>query len=683
MGDNIGTISHSYATGAVAGKEKVVGGLAGYNIGTVTHSYASGPVSGKADDVGGLVGKNASKVTASFANGAVSGSEDNVGGLVGDNLGTVTVSYAAGAVSGTGNNVGGLAGANSGTVRSAYAVGDVSGNASVGGLIGNNTATVEYSYAASDSVTGQVSTSTGGLIGSISGGSVSVTDSYWDTTIGPSSSARGSGRPTSELQTPTGYTGIYEDWDDGDEGSVWDFGTASQYPALKADLNGDGTATVGEFGSQRSSGGSVQTASSTLATPTPAATPTPTLAPPEGSPTGLSAARDGFTVSGSWNAVKFATSYDVELLKHTSLGEMTVEQTTTGVTALAASFKLSSVASFSDSHVVRVTAKNAGGSSESVDSSVVTPPDPPAMTASVTGARSFDDTGGLTVINLTWDAVEGATHYLLNYYVHDGSDEWHRHTNDITGTSFTMTGLQETMGYTLAVMAVKHYREGNLLVRHGHGWKNSGLVEAPAPPALTESVTGTRSADGKQITVSWVAVEGATQYSLNYYVEDDGNDEWFRYTDDIVGTSFTMTGLQPTRAYTVAIQSVTQYQGNGFTRSFADGWKNSDKIHAPPGKPTSVSTNKYGSASSPRVRVSWTIPGFRGTGPDSAADKISYNIYCRSNSGASWDKVASGLTSSSGSLNPSYTVLNNLTCWRYTGEVAVSATNVVEGEMGK
>ena len=274
VGDNTGTISHSYATGAVAGKEKVVGGLAGYNIGTVTHSYASGPVSGKDSDVGGLVGKNASKVTASYANAAVSGSKDYVGGLVGNNLGTVTVSYASGAVSGTGtgagNNVGGLAGANSGTVRSAYAVGDVSGNASVGGLIGQNTATVELSFAASDSVTGQ--SSIGGLIGSISGGNVFVTDSYWDTDIGPSSSASGDGRPTSALQTPTGYTGIYQTWDDGDEGSVWDFGTASQYPALKADLNDDGTATVGEFGSQRSSSVQTPTATPTPATPTPAAT---------------------------------------------------------------------------------------------------------------------------------------------------------------------------------------------------------------------------------------------------------------------------------------------------------------------------------------------------------------------------------------------------------------------------
>ena len=31
---------------------------------------------------------------------------------------------------------------------------------------------------------------------------------------------------------------------------MWDFGSGSQYPALKSDLNGDGTATAAEFGGQ-------------------------------------------------------------------------------------------------------------------------------------------------------------------------------------------------------------------------------------------------------------------------------------------------------------------------------------------------------------------------------------------------------------------------------------------------
>ena len=79
-------------------------------------------------------------------------------------------------------------------------------------------------------------------------------------------------KTTSELQTPTEYgtdPAIYSGWnidvDNGfargvDDGSAagdttaddpWDFGTSSQYPVLKVDFDGDGTAGVAEFGSQR------------------------------------------------------------------------------------------------------------------------------------------------------------------------------------------------------------------------------------------------------------------------------------------------------------------------------------------------------------------------------------------------------------------------------------------------
>ena len=196
--------------------------------------------------------------------------------------------------------------------------------------------------------------------------------------------------------------------------------------------------------------------------------------------TGVSGARDGFTVSASWDSVKFATSYDVELLKSAD-GETTVEQTKTGVTVLTASFKLSSVASFYDSHIVKVTANGVTGVDPG-ESSAVGPPAPPAMTANVAGTRSADG----KELTVSWDAVTGADSYSLNYYVHDGNDQWFRYTDDIVGTSFTMKNLQPKKSYTAAVMSVNSYREGNLLVRHGHGWVNSN--ETYAPPSAPVSV---------------------------------------------------------------------------------------------------------------------------------------------------------------------------------------------------
>ena len=83
------------------------------------------------------------------------------------------------------------------------------------------------------------------------------------------------------MQAPTGYTGIYSDWnidlDNADRDfdpttggdDLWDFGTNRQYPALKVDFDGDGETTWWEFGDQIGN----------RPTPTPTPTPRPTATP--------------------------------------------------------------------------------------------------------------------------------------------------------------------------------------------------------------------------------------------------------------------------------------------------------------------------------------------------------------------------------------------------------------------
>ncbi len=260
VGDNSsgGAITASYATGSVSG-DNYVGGLVGANSSGITASYATGSVSGRATYVGGLVGYNRSggAITASYATGSASGIDD-VGGLVGENSGAITASYATGSVSGRDNYVGGLVGGNSssGAITASYATGSVSGNYA-GGLVGYNQrgGAIIASYA-----TGSVSgNQVGGLVGLNQGGA--ITDSYWNTDIF-GAGTDGEGRTTAQLQSPTGYTGIYRDWNadldnaDGDDDDAtgaddfWDFGTSSQYPALKVDFDGDGAATAAEFGGQ-------------------------------------------------------------------------------------------------------------------------------------------------------------------------------------------------------------------------------------------------------------------------------------------------------------------------------------------------------------------------------------------------------------------------------------------------
>ncbi|GLQ97757.1 GLUG motif-containing protein [Dyella mobilis] len=204
VGNNLGTITNAYATGAVSGYISN-GGLVGTNSGTITNAYATGAVSGGVVD-GGLVGEGEGTITNAYATGAVSGSaRGEVGGLVGENRSLITNAYATGAVSG-GSYDGGLVGYNyvfGGAIKNAYATGAVSGSFAVGGLAGEGDGSITDAYA-----TGAVSvaagaapgsTDVGGLVGRISNGT--ITSAYWDTVTSGTAIGVGSG-------STTGTTGL-------------------------------------------------------------------------------------------------------------------------------------------------------------------------------------------------------------------------------------------------------------------------------------------------------------------------------------------------------------------------------------------------------------------------------------------------------------------------------------------
>ena len=280
VGTNEGMIIGCSTTGTVNNSSWYAGGLVGENLGTIMASYSEATVTGGHNETGGLVGANFGTITASYATGNVTGTGRSVGGLVGTNqTGTITASYATGNVTtgsaGDPGHHGGLAGKNEGgTIKASYATGNVDGGSEngVGGLVGTNdsssTVTASYSTGTATSTGSNV----GGLVGNNSG---TVTNSYFDSTTSGITTGDGA-KTTSELQMPTEYgtdPAIYSTWNidvdsDGttgfargvDDGSMagdttaddpWDFGTASQYPVLQVDFNGDGTASVEEFGSQR------------------------------------------------------------------------------------------------------------------------------------------------------------------------------------------------------------------------------------------------------------------------------------------------------------------------------------------------------------------------------------------------------------------------------------------------
>ena len=220
---------------------RFAGALAGQSYGTIRASHATGGEVVVADSAGS--------------------GDSRAGGLVGaiGTRGAISASYADVTVRMTSNNgkAGGLVGYNyGGKITAGYAAGDVivvnSAGAQVGGLVGQNQsntvatpqapAVITASYARG-MVSGNTGTFTGRALGGlVASGNGTVTASYWDlTTTGiadDADTAAPEGLATTALQTPVGYTGIYEDWNVNVDGATgnddpWHFGTASQYPTLK------------------------------------------------------------------------------------------------------------------------------------------------------------------------------------------------------------------------------------------------------------------------------------------------------------------------------------------------------------------------------------------------------------------------------------------------------------------
>ena len=265
-------VSISAVSSGNTGEDEVwAGALAGDSVGTVTGVWSSGSVTVEisADYIdtyafaGGIVGRNDTggviRASYSHADATVkgvtstnlsNGTQGHAGGLVARNKGAISASYATGDVRAEGSGAsapthaytGGLAGRNSGSITASYASGDLNATAAnvvTGGLAGENkdSGSVTASFATGKHTTAtDTSPESGGLAGK---GTANVTNSYWDTTnSGITATGAGTGKTTSELQTPSGYNGIYASWDvnvDGTAGNddPWDFGATNEYPVLK------------------------------------------------------------------------------------------------------------------------------------------------------------------------------------------------------------------------------------------------------------------------------------------------------------------------------------------------------------------------------------------------------------------------------------------------------------------
>jgi len=208
-----------------------VGGLIGYSYSsTISSSYATGTVSGR-NNVGSLIGGTYdSTISDSYSEGNISGN-GNIGGIVGYAHDSTTISncYSTGAVSGATAYSGGVVGyISSSTISNSYSMGTVSGANYVGGLVGYaESSTISNCYS-----TGAVSGSSdfGGLVGYESGASCS--GSFWDNESSNQTSDNcmdSAGKTTAEMKTISTFTDAAWDFT-----SVWsiDSGVNDGYPFL-------------------------------------------------------------------------------------------------------------------------------------------------------------------------------------------------------------------------------------------------------------------------------------------------------------------------------------------------------------------------------------------------------------------------------------------------------------------
>ena len=199
--NNKGAISNSGAVVTVqikdsaTAKEATAGGLVGFSAGDIRNSYARGEAKGPCM-VGGLTAQleENSKVVNSYA--------------------SVTVTTGFGACTTAANiQSGSLVATNNGLVEDSYATGCWSA-ATSGGTVNNRR---------------------GGLIFTNSG---RINNSYYQNCGGLLEVSSGSAKTQMELQSPTTATavsGIYQAWSNSD----WDFGSNSQYPAIRYSVGAD------------------------------------------------------------------------------------------------------------------------------------------------------------------------------------------------------------------------------------------------------------------------------------------------------------------------------------------------------------------------------------------------------------------------------------------------------------
>ena len=267
---------------------------------------------------------------------------------------------------------------------------------------------------------------------------------------------------------------------------------------------------------------------------------------------------------------------------------------------------------------------------------------PPAAPASVTATR------GNGALEVSWSAVTGATGYNVNTSA-DFKNSWARAANNVSGTSVTLTGIDNDSPYYVAVQASNQHGVG--------GWTNSPVIQTLHAPTPPQSVTAAH-APVRALAVSWRAPANAADAPVTGYdvvLSSDGRHSWTRSATNVLPTpvngiyTHTHDGVSSWKTHYVAVRAVSA-GGPG-------DWANSAHIPgiSAPGAPQQLTITRGNGY----LDVSWRAPA-----NDGGSAVLGYDVNLTANGKVSWTRSATNVLS---------TPVNGIYTRRVTAGVSNSA----------
>jgi len=219
--------------------------------------------------------------------------------------------------------------------------------------------------------------------------------------------------------------------------------------------------------------------------------------PAPAAPTGLVATATNALVTLTWNAVDGATNYFVKRSTTDGSGYTLLASTTKTTysdTALTNGIRYYYVVSAANQ-----TGEGTNSSQVSALPQVSIPAAPTGLTATATNA----------LVTLTWNAVDGATNFFVKRSITDGSG--YTVLGATTKTTYSDTAVTNGIRYYYVVSASNQAGEGV------NSSQVSALPQVPIPAAPTGL---TATATNALVTLTWNAVDGATNYFVKRSTTD-------------------------------------------------------------------------------------------------------------------------------------------------------------------